>query len=283
MKDHRKFIENAESRIAEIGVLSEETVDFYKSLYDYQKRQYTMYFEMPARSDHIQFDKLPLLSSDAGFLSKEMHYCLKNDIAVFLEILKRFTNNDEMHYDILEEAVSEGDLDIRKFIESLLEMDTEALTSRAFEYKIDTDEFIFILVNWFKPLFVAMSEKLADKIDQNQWHNSSCPVCGYLPDMAKIDQSQEGKRYLHCALCENTWTYKRISCTVCGNEDMSTLGYYAEDNSPYRIDYCDKCKNYIKSVGIPKFTESDSYDLTVENIITANLDAWAIQKGYTRP
>jgi FdhE protein len=121
-------------------------------------------------------------------------------------------------------------------------------------------------------------------VKQEEWYNHACPVCGYLPDMEKIVESAEGKKYLHCALCEYEWVYRRIGCAVCGSEDADSLGFLEEEKkTPYRIDYCEKCMGYIKSMRIPKFQDMGRYDLAVENILTAYLDTWAIQRGYSRP
>ena len=101
--------------------------------------------------------------------------------------------------------------------------------------------------------------------------------------MAKIVDSLDGKRFLHWALCENEWPYERLSCTVCGNKDAQKLGYYiTEEKTPYRIDYCDECKAYIKTIRLIKSDDPDKYDLYVENIITPYLDYLAIEKGYLR-
>jgi len=150
--------------------------------------------------------------------------------------------------------------------------------------KLDTDELIFMTVNAYKPLFIALKEAVLQDITQfPDYTKSLCPFCGFLPDMAKIVESKTNKRFLHCALCECEWEYKRVKCVACGNENINTLGYYSyEPDEKYRFDYCNKCNTYIKTIRITKQHDESQFDLTVENLFTNFLDASALQMGYTR-
>jgi FdhE protein len=102
--------------------------------------------------------------------------------------------------------------------------------------------------------------------------------------MSLLRDAREGKRYLHCSLCESEWTFKRLSCAVCGNQEASTMGYFTTgEESPYRVDYCDRCKNYIKTRRLSKSAGEDEFDLTVENVLTVDLDGLLVERGYSRP
>ena len=55
---------------------------------------------------------------------------------------------------------------------------------------------------------------------------------------------------------------------------------YAEEEKGYRIDVCDKCKKYIKTVDSREITRE--VILPVEDIATLHLDIIAEEEGYKR-
>jgi FdhE protein len=145
------------------------------------------------------------------------------------------------------------------------------------------EEFLFIVINWLKPLFVALRER-SHESNPEEYRGRTCPFCGYYPDSGLYSTDRRGKRYLRCGLCENLWLYRRISCAVCGESDAKKLDYLVlEDNERYRIDSCLTCMGYIKSVKLNKFEDIEGCDMTVENLLTMSLDAEMIRKGYNRP
>ena len=106
-----------------------------------------------------------------------------------------------------------------------------------------------------------MREQNSDKFDDADWHASSCPFCGYYSDISKIIEARYNVRILHCGFCENEWKYPRLNCAICENNDQDTLGFFTyDDDNVYRIDFCDVCKGFIKTIRIPeKYTELGSY------------------------
>ncbi|MBI4721738.1 MAG: formate dehydrogenase accessory protein FdhE [Candidatus Stahlbacteria bacterium] len=87
---------------------------------------------------------------------------------------------------------------------------------------------------------------------ETNWLRGICPICGRDPFIAKIEP-ETGKRYLHCCLCRTEWAFKRIGCPFCGNIEQKKLRFfYVDENSPYRVDVCDECKKYIKTVDTRK-------------------------------
>jgi FdhE protein len=71
----------------------------------------------------------------------------------------------------------------------------------------------------------------------------------------------------------------RIKCPFCGNEEQKTLAYFTvEEDERYRVEVCDNCKRYIKTVDFRKTNERA--DLEVEDIATIHLDMLANEEGY---
>ncbi|HCJ66081.1 MAG TPA: hypothetical protein DHV62_01825 [Elusimicrobia bacterium] len=131
-----------------------------------------------------------------------------------------------------------------------------------------------------QPLTRAIAGKFKSSVDQKLWQNGYCPICGGKPDIAEI-KGEEGKKYLHCSFCGYEWLYKRLTCPYCGNTDHQTLSYfYAENEESYRIDTCEKCKHYIKTVDSRKLTEPVNLD--IEDWCTIHLDFIAAGKGYQK-
>ena len=73
----------------------------------------------------------------------------------------------------------------------------------------------------------------------------------------------------------------RLMCACCGNTDQESLRYlYSELEKGYRIDVCDKCKGYIKTVD----SREISHEIVpaVEDLATLHLDMVAEENGYKK-
>ena len=283
MQDHKTYLERTVQSLGDVDTLTTELVDFYLSIYDYQADFYNKFSDASFSPDFLNTVELPIINVEMLSLPDSILSILNEGVRQLLSRISEF--NKGMNFDALSSALSNDNNLLVSYAKSLLLKDKEKINNHAQENKIGNEEFIFILVNSLKPLLVYLMEQYRERIREEVWYLSDCPFCGYYPDMAMLLDSEEGKRYLHCSLCEMVWKYNRISCAVCGSEDMKKLGYFVteEEDSPYRIDYCDNCKGYIKTIRIPKLREASEFDLTVENIITANLDNSAIHSGYSRP
>mgnify|MGYP001597831725 FL=1 len=116
---------------------------------------------------------------------------------------------------------------------------------------------------------------------QSYWTKAICPICGGIPKISRLIK-ETGKRILACYLCWTEWPAPRIACPYCGNTDQNKLGYfYADDNKTHRIDICQSCNKYIKT--IDERSLGREVVLEVQDIITYHLDTLAISKGYQTP
>ena len=82
-----------------------------------------------------------------------------------------------------------------------------------------------------------------------------CPVCNTAPTASLVHfGSQQGLRYLHCALCESEWNMVRSQCSNCGQN--KELDYWSIDDymAAIRSESCGSCKSYFPR----KRTESGS-------------------------
>ena len=123
-------------------------------------------------------------------------------------------------------------------------------------------------------------EQLRTELDPETWLKGYCPICGSLPSLSLL-REEIGKRYLLCSFCGYQWRIDRLICPFCNNKEQDSLGYlYGEGEEAYRIDLCEKCHQYLKTIDLRKVEEPD---LCLEDIATLHLDILASQKGYKRP
>ena len=144
--------------------------------------------------------------------------------------------------------------------------------------KIDFAPLSFLVVQGFSPFLESYADKLRGHIDWSGWLRGCCPTCGGEPLMARLDK-ETGKKWLFCSLCHSEWPFRRLECPFCGNNNQESLRYfYSEDEEAYRVDVCDKCKRYTKTVDARK-TESIR-SLLVEDLATLPLDIVAEKEGF---
>jgi FdhE protein len=89
---------------------------------------------------------------------------------------------------------------------------------------------------------------------------------------------EDGQRSLLCSLCGHEWAIQRIFCPFCDNKDQETLHYFfSEQERDYRVDVCDQCKKYIKTIDTREM-KRPVYAF-VEQISTLHLDMLAQEQG----
>jgi FdhE protein len=108
-----------------------------------------------------------------------------------------------------------------------------------------------------------------------------CPFCGRKPGLGVLrPQGDGGLRSLVCSFCLGEWEFRRILCPACGEENHAKLPVYTAEGFPHvRVECCDSCRCYIKTVDL---TKSGLADPVVDEIASVPLDLWAQQQGYAK-
>jgi len=108
-----------------------------------------------------------------------------------------------------------------------------------------------------------------------------CPFCACRPGVGVLRPLGDGgQRSLVCSFCLGEWEFRRIVCPRCGEEDHSQLPVYtAEEFEHVRVECCDSCRNYIKTVDL---TRNGLADPVADEIASIPLDLWAREHGYTK-
>jgi len=108
-----------------------------------------------------------------------------------------------------------------------------------------------------------------------------CPFCNELPVAAILrPEGEGGKRSLLCSLCFTEWEFRRLLCPNCGEEDHQKLPVYTAGQFPHiRIDACDACHTYLKSIDL---TRNGLAVPEVDELAALPLDLWAAKNHYTK-
>jgi FdhE protein len=87
-------------------------------------------------------------------------------------------------------------------------------------------------------------------------------------------------RALVCGLCLTEHEYLRVVCPACGEQEFELLPVYSADRFGHvRVDACDRCHAYLKTIDLSK----DGLAIPiVDDIATVSLDLWARDRGYLR-
>ncbi len=180
----------------------------------------------------------------------------------------------------LPEAVDSGRLSLREMARRVLAYDGKYFKQLSEETSQDEEALIFVAKALVTPFLRACSRSLTRQLDLDPAFTRRCPICGGAPLMGKL-RREDGKRMLECSLCSTQWLFERLRCPFCGNEDQDTLGFFfVEEKSAYRVDKCDICKKYIKTIDERKRAEDKARVLIVEDAATIYLDIMAAKEGY---
>jgi formate dehydrogenase accessory protein FdhE len=127
------------------------------------------------------------------------------------------------------------------------------------------------------------AEYLADhrKVTTVDGTPSTCPLCGSKPAVGVLRSEGDGaKKSLICMLCAHEWAFRRIYCPACGEEREPQMAYYsAPEIAHVRVDVCDTCHTYLKSIDL---TKTGLAVAVVDELATIPLDLWAREHGYEK-
>ena len=129
-------------------------------------------------------------------------------------------------------------------------------------------------------------DQCLEGFDPNTWRKTCCPVCGSLPTLSLLE-GDPVLRFSLCSHCGCQWSVDRMACSACGNKGPDTRSYFYDEGAAFydegaaanRIDLCDSCHHYIKTIDMRPLGSTDPY---LEDIATLHLDSVAVQKGYSR-
>jgi len=200
---------------------------------------------------------------------------LENDLPVLLEAIP-----------VLLKAVRKaGPEALAEEAESLMRADPPEWIGMLSDYWASRSDHQFFAKAIFQP-YACWSREAGVLLPNNGMSptESRCPFCYGKPQVAaltiKESSSESGNRDLICSSCLLTWPFRRVVCANCLEENPAKIGYYHAPEFEYvRVEACDSCRHYIKSVDLTKYGFADPL---VDEVASAALDLWARDHDYTK-
>jgi FdhE protein len=192
------------------------------------------------------------------------------------------------------ERLLTAELDVGPLLEDALNGDDPAIARAAEAGGYDPAAFAQLLELALQPVLWEAAARCAALTDVDRWDRGYCPVCGSWPALAEL-VGAEKRRVLRCGRCGSSWSWLVLLCPYCGNDDHRSLGTLtpqdvrpgpalpapAEPHSKDRVDTCERCHGYVKSVAT--FHSVPTPRLAAEDAATVHLDVGARAAGYVRP
>jgi FdhE protein len=174
-------------------------------------------------------------------------------------------------------AIEKDQLDVKRLFSSILDGDASFINELSETDKIDKNVFGVMTYYSIQPALNLSAEQLSTYLDPDHpIEKDYCPVCGSLPGLSILEG--EGQRFLYCHFCWQKWPSRRLCCPFCENQDSHSLRYFhSESEIGYRVDVCDQCKKYIKTIDLRKITHP--FYPPLEQVTTLHLDMKAKEMG----
>jgi formate dehydrogenase accessory protein FdhE len=253
-----------------------EGLHFYTQVATFQKSFYGQIQKALADSPKISADR-PLRDELDLFL-------LLPNVPKFLSVIENAAPGPlaQAAATLLEQGPAEWQQAIESFWHADLELaaavdDPEQVQAGDSPDKISADR----LLAWI--FLQPYAEYLADhrEIAIVDGTPSTCPLCGGKPIVGVLRSEGDGaKKSLICMLCAHEWAFRRIYCPACGEEREPQMAFYsAPEIAHVRVDVCDTCHTYLKSIDL---TKTGLAVPVVDELATIPLDLWAREHGYLK-
>ncbi len=222
-------------------------------------------------------EKFPLVDISQFSIDHEVSESLFNELC---DILTADENELSAAVGSIKLLSDEKKIDLNKLFTAFFKEDESLFDEAEVKYSIDKEILGFLIYNALQPSLVSFSEMISVNLDSdNDWEKGYCPVCGSMPELSLFEEN--GKRFLVCGFCGHKWGSKRIYCPFCENSNHETLQYYDIDSEEeYRVDVCEKCKKYIKTIDIKKTSRTVYPPLEIRS--TPYIDVKLEEMGYKK-
>jgi len=167
-------------------------------------------------------------------------------------------------------ALEQGDVDIQKAVDAIIREDASWFLHLSERYNIEPSLILFIFDTPLRPFFEELARR-AEKDIIETWWEPFCPVCGRGSTVARMRQR---KRYMVCTYCGVQYLVDLFLCVNCNNKEPTTMGFISFEASPgYELNYCEKCKHYIKVLYEDQL--EGKIPIGLEDLLTRELDTIA--------
>jgi FdhE protein len=258
----------------------------YESLLTFYQRMF-----ISQEQSKINIDLEPITLSEDDVVLKQEAYLPLVDMAEFsvdtassasllveiCQIIKDFNTEMAPAAKMIYKAFG-SDIDAEELFKALIGSQDAYFEKITGKIDVDKPALAFVAYNSIKPSLMMCAEQLAGYLGEPEnWLKGYCPVCGNAPGISILDD--KGTQYLYCSFCWHQWPIARGKCPFCSQPDRSDHHYfYSETEDGYRVDVCDGCKKYLKTVDMRK-TEHVVY-APLEMVASLHLDMQARDLGF---
>lgn len=195
--------------------------------------------------------------------------------AVLCRLGKRANPHFATQVEKVERALADGGLQLN----ALLSAGVGDGFAQAADIGLDAGIVSFLVANSIRPSIEAARDQALAGFEPESWRRCFCPVCGALPTLGVL-KGERGLRHCVCSQCHCQWLVDRLGCPICDNKQQDLLQHFVADSDPAcRIDLCDRCHHYIKTIDLRAL---DTPDPVLEDLATLHLDVLAVERGYLR-
>ncbi len=171
-----------------------------------------------------------------------------------------------------------GSLDFLGWITAVLTDDDEAIFRWAETYELAPSLFHVLITAPLQPFMEELARRVSSSF-YDKWWQARCPICGQMPRVARL---RDRRRFLTCNYCGAEYRSDHFLCVNCNNKDPYTLQFMQLENAPaFQIDFCTRCKNYLKVIIDQALPHPIPGFLT--DLMTLDLDVHAKHVGLIRP
>ena len=157
-----------------------------------------------------------------------------------------------------------------------------ALLNGVWQHEVQTEELSAEHAFFAHALLQPFAEYLAERTTTaTEASPPNCPFCGSKPQLAVLrPEGDGGKRFLLCSLCGTEWFFRRLLCPNCAETNKEKLPVFTAQEFDYvRVDACDTCHTYIKSIDLSK---NGNAVPVVDELATVSLNLWAEENHYQK-
>lgn len=177
------------------------------------------------------------------------------------------------------DAVAE--IDLTDLLQAAINQDGGRVYELATGAGVDTAALAAIAQLATLPPLQALRRRFAATVP-SPWDHGFCPVCGAWPVLAEV-RGLERARRLRCGRCGGDWGMMALRCPFCLTHDHRQIGSLipADGGEARRVETCDHCHGYIKTVTTLRGWAGDEVGLA--DLSSIDLDLAALERDYARP
>jgi FdhE protein len=269
----------ASERTKERSPQVRDLLEFYEMIFCLQEH---LYQELPEPSRGLDLDRI-LVRRDFGFplmRRSELIHSEEAGLGLLLALCrmsKEASLQPNPSFERLAEKIRTPE-EFRALADGYLNESVRFLERIALETGFTPRNLEFLVYNSLKPSILRHALVLSRHLDAGGIKEQGyCPVCGSSAGSSLLDL--QGRRFLVCGFCWQTWEAPLVFCPFCGSNQASDLSFMLlDDDRRVRGDVCDGCAKSIKTLDLREYSH-DVY-LPLELLGAMPLDVSLSREGY---